>query len=68
MSITIEDFTSVDLIQQNVLYYIDGKIEGNTLIQFAACNNKILKYSNEWLYLISVYFNSKPLMEYIVKY
>jgi hypothetical protein len=56
MSITIEDFTSVDLIQQNVLYYIDGKKVGNSVIQFAACNNKILKYSNEWLYLISVYF------------
>ena len=57
----INDFTNDNLIEKNVLYYIDSRKEGNTIIQFAACNNKILKYSNEWLYLITDYFNPNNL-------
>lgn len=61
MVLEIKDFTIPDLKKKNVLYYINKNNIGNTLIQFSIYNDKILKFSNEWLYLISEYFNSKKL-------
>lgn len=40
-------------------YYHIGNMCGNTLLTIATRNNKIITYSNEWLYLIKIYYETK---------
>lgn len=55
------DYCDNSIECKDVLYLI-GKSFGNTVLQVAIknSNNYIYKYSNEWLYLINVYYPHNP--------
>ena len=52
------DYCLDDIITKNKAIYFVGDIIGNTLFNVAIDNetNCIYTYSNEWLYLIKVYY------------
>jgi hypothetical protein len=52
------DYMNDSIIYDNIYYYIDD-IFGNTLILLGVKDNKIITYSNEWLYLIKTYYINK---------
>lgn len=55
----IFDYCLDDITCNDVFYFINTYNYGNACINMAFNNDgKLLKYSNDWLYLISVYYNS----------
>ena len=45
-------------------FYISSKIIYNTIMMVGMKNNKICKYSNEWLYLIDIYYYQPSYISY----
>lgn len=63
----IFDNTTDDKINNNSLYYIKKQIIGNSLLNLAINeDNKIIRYSNEWLSLIKIYYPNSGMYYNIV--
>ena len=50
----------------NVLLKFNSKLSGNSLLTLAVSENKILTYSNEWLYLIKNYYPNNYIYHQII--
>jgi hypothetical protein len=50
----------------NVLLKFNSKLTGNSLLTLAVSENKILTYSNEWLYLIKNYYPNNYIYHQII--
>jgi hypothetical protein len=50
---------NTDNPKQNVYYSIKKDLIGNSLLCLGVYNNKILTLTNEWLYLIVIYYHTK---------
>jgi len=56
------DYIDNDVNYTNFYYYIGNNVE-NTLIVLGIVNDKIITYSNEWLYLIKTYYENKQALD-----